>query len=118
MEELYGRELLLSELPKKLRNSERLNQLEIQTEVSYMEKNKKKICRRCRNDFIAVRKGECLCNEACGYCRNCLKMGKVRLCSTFYSLREENAFQEKKEKLLAWAGTLSDQQKEASEMII
>ena len=45
-------------------------------------------------------------------------MGKVRLCSTFYFSREKNAFQETNEKLLAWEGNLSDQQKEASEKII
>ena len=118
MNQLYGRELLLNELPKKFRNPKVLNQLNIQTAVSYVAQNSKKICRRCRNDFIPVQKGECLCNEACGYCRNCLKMGKVRLCSTFYSLKEENAFQQQEEKLLAWEGTLSKQQKEASDMII
>lgn len=118
MEELYGRELLMNELPKKLQNPEKLNDPNIQTDVSYVEKNKKKICRRCRNAFTPVRKGECPCNEICGYCRNCLKMGKVRLCSTFYFSREKNAFQETNEKLLAWEGNLSDQQKEASEKIV
>ena len=45
-------------------------------------------------------------------------MGKVRRCSLFYSLKECNAFREPSNDLLAWKGTLSKQQREASDTII
>src|SRR5699024_7270080 len=76
------------------------------------------LCKRCQSEFISVNKGECICDRKCSYCRNCLKMGKVRLCSHFYSLKEPNHFRVQEGKILTWEGTLSEQQKEASKAIV
>lgn len=116
---IYGRELLFNELPKRLQDLVKSGELNLESSESYITKSGKKLCKRCRHEFILVRKGECVCGESCGYCRNCLKMGKVRLCSNFYFYNEQNEFQIiEGKKLLAWGGDLSKQQKEASDKII
>jgi len=118
MEELlYGRELLLDEMPQPLRKHILKDKLDLKKTPSYTEKNGKKYCARCQSLMTPVAASECICENPCAYCRNCLKMGKVRACSIFYSLPERNAFEKTSEKLLAWEGTLSAQQEEASHTI-
>lgn len=115
---LYGRELLLSELPVTIQEAINNGQLKPDVTSSYAKHSGKYYCKRCQSEFTLTKSGECVCGKDCGYCRNCLKMGKVRLCSQLYSLKECNAFPNPTKNLLAWKGTLSNQQKEASDMII
>lgn len=115
---LYGRELLLSEMPEPLQIAIINNYLRVEVSASFIKRSDKYYCKRCQNEFTPVNEGECICDKKCGYCRNCLKMGKVRQCNQFYTLKEPNAFIVRDEKPLAWLGTLSKQQKEASETII
>lgn len=115
---LYGRELLLNEMPKPLQKAVINNHLRVEVSSSFINRSGKFYCRRCQNEVTPVEKGECICDKKCGYCRNCLKMGKVRQCSQFYTLKEPNAFIVKEKNPLAWLGTLSKQQKEASNTII
>lgn len=114
---LYGRELLLNEIPaevqKKLSNISEMEQIKGGKEISG-----KYICVRCNSKMITVNTHECSCQKACAYCRNCLQMGKVRACSTLYTLKEPNQFDQNATKLLAWDGELSEQQAAASKDII
>jgi len=118
---LYGRELLWEEIPESLREhiiNDADREWALKKTASYTEKNGKKYCQRCQSLMVPVEASYCVCEQPCAYCRNCLKMGKVRACNLFYSLPEENAFEKPKENVLAWEGTLSPQQEEASESII
>lgn len=116
---LYGRKLLWSELSSELQVEINRKTIAFQTTSSFIEKKRKIHCRRCTAEMTPVKKGECICGEECSYCRNCLNMGKVRQCALFYHLPEKNKFQTySNEKLLAWAGTLSEQQSDASQNVI
>lgn len=115
---LYGRELLFSEIPKGLQQAIKRNELKVKITESFTKRSGKYYCKRCQGEFTLTKEEECGCDRKCGYCRNCLKMGKVRLCSQFYSLSEPNHFTIDEEKVLAWEGTLSEQQKEASQTIV
>lgn len=114
---LYGREILLSELPREMQ-TKIANIPNIQQVKGAVAETSPPICSRCQAEMIAVRAEECICKSACAYCRNCIQMGKVRACSTLYSLTELNAFSQQEEKLLAWEGVLSEQQSEAAQAII
>lgn len=114
---LYGRDLLFEELPQALQQKIENDELKVEKTESFIKKSGRYLCKRCQSEFISVNKGECICDRKCGYCRNCLKMGKVRLCSHFYSLREPNHFRVQEGKILTWEGILSEQQKEASKAI-
>lgn len=115
---LYGRELLFNELPVEIKEKIETKKLKVDGKESFLEKNGQIICRRCQHEMFKVKEGECRCREACAYCRNCLKMGKVSKCTPFYFLPEENRFNERNSKLLAWKEELSEQQQEASNRMI
>ncbi len=115
---VYGRELLVSELPAELHEEIVNGDLAIRATPSYVETKGKIICQRCYQEMTTVKASECICRKDCGYCRFCIKMGKVRKCSTFYTLPEVNQFKQHKEPVLSWSGTLSAQQEEASNDII
>lgn len=111
---LFGRELLWSELPenfnrKKMEN----NQIPSTTEI-----NKKSCCNRCQAIMTKVPEMDCYCGRPCSYCRNCIQMGKVTKCRSFYHLPESNQFNDTHLNLLKWEGELSTQQAEASEKIV
>lgn len=115
---LYGRELLYSELPQEVQEAVKENQLEVEITDSFIKKAGKYYCKRCQNVFTPVNERHCSCGQKCGYCRNCLKLGKVRLCSHFYYLKEPNDFPIPTKEVLHWEGTLSKQQEEASKDIL
>lgn len=114
---LYGRELLLAEIPQEYRGE--INQMvNVQSYPTYNEKGGGKYCKRCASKMEEVASNECMCQQACSYCRNCLQMGKVRGCQLFYYFPEQNMFPSELENLLEWQGTLSEQQKEAAQAIV
>lgn len=114
MELLYGRKLLESELPKDYP----IKAADVQQSASYHKKAGNIYCERCQERMEPVSKETCTCKKTCAYCRNCIQMGKVRMCSLFYHVPEPNLFQNENHQILAWKGTLSAQQKEASAAII
>src|SRR5690625_2481868 len=85
---------------------------------SFTKQAGKYYCKRCHTVFTPVSEEHCICGKKCGYCRNCLKLGKVRICSHLYHLKEPNAFPIPKKEILHWQGTLSKQQQEASNDIV
>lgn len=114
---LYGRELLLAEIPEdRLGEMEQIE--ELQQSSAYFEKGGAMYCQRCASKMEKIRSNECICQKDCAYCRNCIQMGKVRGCGKFYHLPEKNDFVIENSAFLEWKGTLSMQQKEASEAII
>lgn len=115
---LYGRALLINELPIKMQLTLKGPAIGAQVTSSYVESNGKLFCKRCHHKMIKVNADECICQEKCAYCRHCIKMGKVRQCSELYSLPEPNEFNQKEPAKLAWTGTLSEQQQIASETIM
>lgn len=115
---LYGRELLKTELPKDLILAIQNEEIKIKQKSSFIEKNKKKYCRRCKHLMTEVKESRCICQKNCAYCRNCLQMGKVRACEMFYSYPEVNDFPTYTQNKLLWEGTLSEQQALASKRIV
>ena len=115
---LYGRELLFSELPKNLQEAIKEDQFKVEMTNSFTKQAGKYYCKRCHTVFTPVSEEHCICGKKCGYCRNCLKLGKVRICSHLYHLKEPNAFPIPKKEILHWQGTLSKQQQEASNDIV
>lgn len=115
---LSGRELLIDEMPVALGKKIKEKETNIQHVKTYVESKGKICCRRCNTEMVKTKPGECRCGKTCAYCRNCLKMGKVRKCSLFYSLAEKNMFSTQDANLLAWTGKLSTQQELASKDIL
>ncbi|MDN6730602.1 MAG: hypothetical protein L0L39_00330, partial [Atopostipes suicloacalis] len=74
----YGRELLLEELPETVKESYKKKELKVEKRKSFFIEKGKIFCRRCQTEMTATNKHECICGKECAYCRNCLKMGKVR----------------------------------------
>lgn len=118
MEELlYGRELLLSEIPTQLHTKIMHQTIPLAISETTYEKRGQSICKRCNQPMTKVGAEYCICQKSCAYCRHCLKMGKVRKCAKLYFMPETNQFHLKEQKLLKWTGTLSEQQKMASKAI-
>lgn len=115
---LSGRELLIEEIPLEIRVQAKNQEMNIRRSKSYIEKNGKLFCKRCQSEMFQTQIGECYCEKACAYCRNCIKMGKVRKCCYFYSQAEQNECITHDANLLAWRGKLSEQQQFASDKII
>ena len=113
---LFGRECLKSEIPEAL-FCEMGSDKQIVERPTAIKKKGDFYCLRCQTKMIPTTASECYCEANCAYCRNCLKMGKVRACDSFYTIEEPNAFLIR-ENILEWNGKLSDQQAEASEAII
>lgn len=109
----YGREILLSELPKEFK----IDEVPAHATSSTYEKSGKIYCSRCQSPMTPVNQTDCSCQKACSYCRNCIQMGKVRKCQPLYHLPEPNLFENEEQELLAWRGQLSTQQSEASRTI-
>lgn len=115
---LAGRELLIEEIPVDMRDKVESQIKNIERSKSYIERKGKVVCKRCLSEMCQTKPNECICGQECAYCRNCLKMGKVRKCCYFYSQAEQNNFQHNDSKLLTWNGKLSEQQQFASDNII
>lgn len=113
---LYGRELLEAEIPEVLFREMATYRDVVQTTTTDKVKGKYR-CKRCDAKMIEVDATECICNKTCAYCRNCIRMGKVRACQSLYYLPEPNNF-EIEDSVLEWDVTLSKQQQEASEAIV
>ena len=113
---LYGRELLQTEIPEVLFREISSYPDIVQTASTHRVKGKN-CCIRCNAMMTETDTDECFCKKACAYCRNCIKMGKVRACQSLYTLPEPNAF-DMKGSVLEWEVTLSKQQQETSEVII
>lgn len=108
---LYGRELLKEEIKE-----------DYLLEHSSMSPGFKQIkgkyfCMRCGTKCILKTRYPCTCQNQCLYCRECIALGKVRECSHFYHLSEPNHFKSLSSPCLKWQGTLSPQQKQASDEI-
>lgn len=118
MDYLYGRALLKQEIPEKYWPE--LAQADVKTLSGVIEQGGKWLCRRCQSVVQPIEPNYCLtCGEAaCGYCTQCLQMGKVKRCSTFYYVPEPNKFPPLSCSQLAWQGTLSEQQAVAAQDII
>lgn len=115
---LFGRELLSTELSKNILEEVRQKSLDLRINPSFVEERGKIYCGRCQSEMTIVQAHECICNHTCAYCRNCIKMGKVRKCSQFYHLPEENMFKDYQKNILAWDGELSEQQAVGANMIV
>lgn len=115
---LSGRELLIDEIPLALQEKIKNQEITIQQSKSYIERKGTFFCRRCQSEMCQIKASECSCGKECGYCRNCIQMGKVRKCRSFYSQAEQNDFAHQDVNLLAWAGKLSEQQQLASDTIL
>ncbi|MDN6161146.1 MAG: DEAD/DEAH box helicase [Atopostipes sp.] len=111
---LYGRELLEKELPAEVKEGIKKGMIHSQSRPAFFKEKGRIFCQRCQAEMTLTKENECLCREDCAYCRYCLKMGKVRKCSFFYSLKEPNDFKKQKGKLLTWEGELSKEQQLAS----
>ncbi len=111
---LAGRELLIDEIPFELRQKVESQAMKSKQSKTYVERKGKFFCRRCQSEMFQTKANECICGQPCAYCRNCLQMGKVRKCCSFYSQVEQNNFNFKGSNLLAWNGKLSEQQQFAS----
>ena len=118
MEELlYGRELLWKELPRELQKAIQEEKIKVKIIPSYYVEKGIDYCQRCQTPLTKVKAEECTCRQACAYCRNCIKMGKVKKCSVFYSLVEPNYFSNYKQTKLSWEGQLSKQQEKAARTV-
>lgn len=112
---LYGRQLLENELPVTCKVE--LEKLEVQKLSGTTERKGRWYCRRCSSEVTPMTPSFCQCGDECGYCTECIQMGKIKRCSTLYHLPEPNHFQTINQPL-EWRGTLSDQQETAAEDII
>ncbi|MDZ7834806.1 MAG: DEAD/DEAH box helicase family protein [Alkalibacterium sp.] len=111
---LYGRSLLKEEVDVRLiREKEDL----IRIKPAFTTVEGKKVCSRCSAVPDLSRAYPCTCGGNCLYCRECINLGKVRECGRFYSITEPNRFDRHARPYLKWRGTLSEQQKEASDAI-
>lgn len=92
---------------------------ELETIPAIEKKGTQFTCRRCGNQ-TAFQQNICQCGRVdCSYCLQCLNFGKLRTCDTLYHLAEstEPHAWRRDQSYLAWAGTLSEQQAQASEEI-
>ncbi|WP_404359553.1 DEAD/DEAH box helicase [Cytobacillus firmus] len=119
---LYGKQLLLENLPQPL---EEIHQHYENGYITYRKgiiKTKSKIvCARCSNQdrsmfagFPCARCGD----EECTYCRKCIMMGRISECTPLIGWRRgsEPDF-ELTDHPLEWAGTLSPGQQHASDQV-
>lgn len=114
---LYGRQLLEKELPEDI-HKKLLHCSNLTKESGFIEEKGKWKCRRCSHEIHRKETSYCGCGQECSYCTNCIQMGKVKRCSTFYSIKEPNQFTINEKKPLKWEGSLSEQQASASQDII
>lgn len=114
---LSGRELTEKEIPQPF-ISQVSQAPNVMTASGFMLADKQLICRRCGTPVSYQNPSYCLCENPCGYCRECIQMGKIKACSLLYHLPEMNVFQSHSSDVCQWQGNLSLQQKRASEEVI
>ncbi|WP_442893607.1 DEAD/DEAH box helicase [Bacillus sp. 2205SS5-2] len=89
-------------------------------EKGIRQKNTLMECRRCGNkEKTLFARFECArCKEMCTYCRKCIMMGRVSTCTALLSWRGDFPVGPDKQAKIAWKGTLSSGQRDASEQMI
>ncbi|HET7577930.1 MAG TPA: DEAD/DEAH box helicase [Bacillales bacterium] len=118
---LHGKQLLLDEIPFSL---EVLHEHYLHGYLTYspgiVEHNAQLNCQRCGNhvqrlfaSFSCAR-----CGEECFYCRKCLMMGRVSMCTPLVSWCGPEPVYAMREGLLAWQGQLSQGQQRASDEVV
>lgn len=113
---LYGRSLLLSEINQA--TQQHLDHPKVIKMPGVIEKRGKWYCQRCQSIVKPIEPTYCLCGRQCGYCTECIEMGKVKRCSMLYGIQEPNEFKVIDHSVLAWEGTLSSEQSRASQAIM
>lgn len=116
IELLFGRHLLKEEINHQLDVTMISNLI---VENGFQEKTESQIsCNRCGETNKQKRQvAPCVCKRECYYCTNCLQMGKVKKCSSLFSVAEPNRMSCNQSNLLTWRGVLSQQQSMASKAI-
>jgi competence protein ComFA len=118
---LSGRQLLLEEIPYSIEETKQHieNGYVVYREGLVREKGKLR-CNRCNNqDRNLFGEYPCaMCGKRCSYCRNCIMMGRISICSKLLCWSGPPAVVEKILSPLEWTGTLSDGQKIASEKCV
>ncbi|MBU8881169.1 DEAD/DEAH box helicase [Bacillus sp. FJAT-29790] len=118
---LHGKQLLPDDLPFPLPDLHEhyKNGYLLYRKGLIVEKNKHR-CLRCGNKeksffarFPCVR-----CGEECVYCRKCIMMGGVSMCTPLLSWTGPDPYKENKGPQLSWSGSLSDGQQAASNRVI
>ncbi|THE12335.1 DEAD/DEAH box helicase [Bacillus timonensis] len=118
---LYGKQLLLDEIPFSLEN---IHQHYLNGYLQYrrcISKTKDGYsCVRCGNadQKLFASFGCARCKQDCAYCRKCINMGRMSECSVLVSWTGPSPIFEIPEKPLVWEGTLSPGQQRASSELI
>lgn len=118
---LSGRELLLDELPFTLQELDKHYQNGYITYTPGIDFHTGRLsCTRCGNDdtdrivtFMCAR-----CLRMCGYCRKCIMLGRVSQCTPLIRWTGPTPKYHTTEPVLAWNGTLSDEQEAASKQLV
>ncbi|WP_413524567.1 DEAD/DEAH box helicase [Carnobacterium divergens] len=113
---LFGRHLLKEEMHPLVHSSMIPNLI---VDSGFQEKfGNQTSCNRCGETNEKKRQvAPCVCKKTCYYCTSCLQMGKVKKCSSLFSIVEPNHFPSNQTNLLTWRGELSIQQAMASNAI-
>ncbi|CAH0344859.1 DEAD/DEAH box helicase [Bacillus sp. CECT 9360] len=118
---LYGRLLLLDEIsfPEELL-SDHIKNGYISTMPGIKQIESQHHCSRCgNNDHAMFYRFPCsCCGKKCAYCRACIMMGRISECSKLYFWSGPGFSFEILTEVMAWAGSLSEGQKIASERVI
>lgn len=118
---LNGKQLLLEDLPFSLTD------IQAHYEHGYLiyrkgiivEKNKPCCCRCGNKDKYLFARFPCArCGEECLYCRHCIMMGRVSMCTPLISWTGPVPSGQSKGPQLIWEGTLSEGQQTASKRVV
>ncbi|WP_099354864.1 DEAD/DEAH box helicase [Fredinandcohnia onubensis] len=118
---LYGKQLLLEEIPFSL---EDVHQHYLNGFVHYRKCIKKTkegySCVRCGNSDqkLIASFGCARCQQECTYCRKCINMGRMSECTVMVSWAGPSPTEKIPDKPLVWKGTLSAGQQKASNELI
>lgn len=118
---LEGKELLLDELSF---STETLHDHYLHGYLAYssgiLHKDGKYACQRCGNEVQRLfAKFSCArCRETCVYCRKCVMMGRVSVCTPLLNWCGPRTEYGKRPPLSAWQGELSSGQEHASEAVV
>ncbi|AZU63974.1 DEAD/DEAH box helicase [Neobacillus mesonae] len=117
---LSGKQLLFDDLPYPL------DEIQIHYDNGYITfrrgieyDGKKPFCVRCGNkDTVWFETFPCArCGETCFYCRKCLMMGRISECTPLIGWKGPVPDTELPLQIMAWQGTLSEGQSEASQRV-
>ncbi|KMY52469.1 helicase [Peribacillus loiseleuriae] len=118
---LSGRLLLAAEIPfSPERLTEHIEAGYVTTKAGVSRENGKYDCSRCsnRNQQLFYTFPCKICQKNCTYCRSCIMMGRVSECSKLYLWIGPELHFPIPPRVMAWAGTLSDGQKTASDRVV